>query len=265
MKQVIYKESISTDQQLQMTGYLTHGLCLDGTAEVRFNGQKLTLHKNDSFILSRSELGEVINTTADFQVKIVYVLAEFVELATPLSNYGMRGGIMLFQDPVMHLGQEQADRLNASLGYIRQCIYTIDHLFYRDLLLNAVQRMILDFFDFHAAMYGNEIVTTPAAMLMNGFIELLEQGSFRNHRELAYYSDQLNVTSKHLSETVKKYSGYPANHWINRYTALDISRLLRNPDITIQELADMFGFSSVSHLNRYVRNQLGINPTEMRR
>ena len=81
----------------------------------------------------------------------------------------------------------------------------------------------------------------------------------------AINADRLCVTSKYLSETVKKYSGYPANHWINRYTALDISRLLRNPNVTIQELTDLFGFSSVSHLNRYVKNQLGVNPNEVRK
>ncbi len=35
--------------------------------------------------------------------------------------------------------------------------------------------------------------------------------------------------------------------------------------VTIQDLVDMFGFSSISHLNRYVKNQLGVNPNEMRR
>ena len=149
--------------------------------------------------------------------------------------------------------------------YIEECLAMTGHLFYRDMLLNAVQRMIIDFFDFHAALYGNETVTTPAAILMEGFLRLLEQGEFREHRDLAYYADRLCVTSKYLSETVKKYSGYPANHWINRYTALDISRLLRNPNVTIQELTDMFGFSSVSHLNRYVKKQLGVNPNEVRK
>ena len=42
-------------------------------------------------------------------------------------------------------------------------------------------------------------------------------------------------------------------------------RLLRNPNVTIQELTDLFGFSSVSHLNRYVKNQLGVNPNEVRK
>ena len=247
-----------------MQGYLTHALCLNGEAEMRLNNQTFHLTKGNSFILRKSELGELLRASEDFEIINVFVSAEFIELATPLSNYGMRGGMLLFQNPIMPLTAEQARQLHQSMLYIEQCADKRDHLFYRDMLLNAVQRMIIDFFDFHAALCGNETVTTPAAILMEGFLQLLEQGEFREHRELNYYADRLHVTSKYLSETVKKYSGYPANHWINRYAALDISRLLRNPNVTIQDLVDMFGFSSASHLNRYVKNQLGVNPNEIR-
>ena len=265
MQNVVVSHTFETEQQAQMLGYLTHALCLGGEAEVELIGRKYRLHRGDSFILRKSEQGELISRTEDFQILNVFVVTEFTELATPMSNYGMRGGMLLFQNPVMPLNEEQTERLRRSMVYIEECLAMTGHLFYRDMLLNAVQRMIIDFFDFHAALYGNETVTTPAAILMEGFLRLLEQGEFREHRELTYYADRLCVTSKYLSETVKKYSGYPANHWINRYTALDISRLLRNPNVTIQELTDMFGFSSVSHLNRYVKNQLGVNPNEVRK
>ena len=245
-----------------MQGYLTHALCLNGEADVRLNNQEFKLKKNDSFILRKSEMGELLTASDDFGIINIFVTTEFTELATPLSNYGMRGGMLLFQEPIMPLTDEQTERLHRSMRYIEECAGMNNHLFYRDMLLNAVQRMIIDFFDFHATLYGNETVTTPAAILMEGFLQLLEQGEFREHRELTYYADRLHVTSKYLSETIKKYSGYPANHWINRY--LDISRLLRNPAVTIQDLVDMFGFSSISHLNRYVKNQLGVNPNEMR-
>ena len=247
-----------------MQGYLTHALCLNGEADVRLNNQEFKLKKNDSFILRKSEMGELLTASDDFGIINIFVTTEFTELATPLSNYGMRGGMLLFQEPIMPLTDEQTERLHRSMRYIEECAGMNNHLFYRDMLLNAVQRMIIDFFDFHATLYGNETVTTPAAILMEGFLQLLEQGEFREHRELTYYADRLHVTSKYLSETIKKYSGYPANHWINRYAALDISRLLRNPAVTIQDLVDMFGFSSISHLNRYVKNQLGVNPNEMR-
>lgn len=73
------------------------------------------------------------------------------------------------------------------------------------------------------------------------------------HREVSYYTDCLCVTSKYLLEVLKKVSGYAANYWINRYTILDISRLLRNKPLTFVQISDMFGFSSPAYLSRYAQ------------
>ena len=104
-----------------MQGYLTHALCLNGEAEMRLNNQTFHLTKGNSFILRKSELGELLRASEDFEIINVFVSAEFIELATPLSNYGMRGGMLLFQNPIMPLTAEQARQLHQSMLYIEHC------------------------------------------------------------------------------------------------------------------------------------------------
>ena len=99
---------------------------------------------------------------------------------------------------------------------------------------------------------------------MTRFIELLDSGIYREHREVSYYADKLCVTPKYLSEISKKVSGYAANYWINRYTSLDISRLLRDRSLTFVQISDMFHFSSPAYFSRYVQRTLGLNPTQYR-
>lgn len=95
-------------------------------------------------------------------------------------------------------------------------------------------------------------------------MEMLEDGSYREHREVTWYADCLYITSKYLSEVSKKVSGYAANYWINRYTILDISRLLKDKSLTFVQISDMFGFSSPAYFSRYVQHNLGMNPTDYR-
>lgn len=83
-------------------------------------------------------------------------------------------------------------------------------------------------------------------------------------REVSYYADALCVTPKYLSEVSKKVSGYPANYWINRYTSLDIARLLRDKTLTFVQISDMFRFSLPAYFSRYVQRTLGMNPTQYR-
>lgn len=93
---------------------------------------------------------------------------------------------------------------------------------------------------------------------------MLEDGTYREHREVSYYVDCLCITSKYLSEVLKKVSRYVANYWINRYTIFDISRLLSDKSLSFVQISDMFSFSSQAYLSRYVQQNLGFNPTEYR-
>ena len=265
MENILIANALEADRHHALKGYLIHGLCTAGSAVVRFNEQEFTLRPNDSFIFVQSERTELISQTDDFQAVVVYVVAEFCELATPLSNYGMRGGLMLFQNPIMSLNKVQSERCRKNLEYIGVRMQEKQHHFYRDLLLNAVQCMIIDFFDFHTELYGETRMSEKVASLVQGFMTMLNDGHYRQHREVSFYSDGLGVTAKHLSETVKEHSGYPAIYWINRYTALEVARLLRNPSLTLQDIADILSFSSVSYLSRFVAKHLGFNPSEMRK
>ena len=62
----------------------------------------------------------------------------------------------------------------------------------------------------------------------------------------------------------KQVSGESANYWINRFTVLDISRLLRARQMDFVEIADLFGFSSASYFSRYVQRYLGETPSDYR-
>lgn len=190
--------------------------------------------------------------------------APFIELCTPQSNYGMKGQLALFLNPVMHLTDEQRFVCERDFRWIDYRLNQTSHNFYRELLINAVQSAILDFFDFHSTLSGEDSISTQNASIMSRFLNMLENGDYRHNREVTYYADALCVTPKYLSEVSKKVSGYPANYWINRYTSLEIARLLRDKSLTFVQISDMFRFSSPAYFSRYVQRTLGLNPTQYR-
>ena len=213
----------------------------------------------ECLIIRRGDLVERVNESDDFHVDVVYVTPEFIEVSTPHSNYGMKGSMALFNDPILHLNPEQQKVCALDFDYIKRRLALTTHNFHRDAMINAIQCMIIDFFDFHASLYGNEKITSQYADLME-----LERGDFRKNRDIGYYADKLCVTTKYLSEVCKKVSGFPANYWINRYTVLDISRQLRDKKRSFTELTYLYGFSSPSYFSRYVQKYLGASPTDFR-
>lgn len=248
-----------------LAGYLCHAYCHEGYATFNRNGKSFKFEAGNCLIIPRrGDLTENLVESADFKVDVIYVTQEFIELSTPSSNYGMKGQLALFENPIMVLTPAQQVICNRNFQEVKQRLAQTDHMFLRDALLNAVQCMIIDFFDFHAKLYGVDKVSSQQRQLMEQFLEILEQGDYRQYRDIGYYADKLCITPKYLSEVSKKVSGLPAAFWIARYASLDISRLLRDRSLSFTDISDMFGFSSLSHFSRYVQNNLGAKPSDFR-
>ena len=245
--------------------YLCHAYCYGGYCTFERNGQSFRFEAGDCMIIPRrGDLVKDLHESEDFRVDVIYVTQQFIELSTPQSNYGMRGQLSLFQNPIMKLTPEQQEVCRQNFDAVKRRVAQTDHCFRHDALMNAVECMIIDFFDFHAKLYGADKISSQQYQLMEQFIDMLERGDFRRNREISYYADHLCVTSKYLSEVSKKVSGLPAAFWITRYASLDISRLLRDRSLSFTDISDMFGFSSLSHFSRDVQTNLGAKPSELR-
>ncbi|MBQ6770388.1 MAG: AraC family transcriptional regulator [Bacteroidales bacterium] len=262
---IIIENTLTEIDSDRFVGYLAHAFCRNGYSTFTFNNEQLRFEAGNCLILTRCNTVANVVQSPDFMVDVVYVAQPFIEVCTPQSNYGMKGHLALFNNPIMQLNPEQQEVCMLNFDYIKRRYAFTNHHFHREAMINAIQRMIIDFFDFHAELYGNEEkVTSQYSQIMDGFLALLERGDYHENREIGYYADKLCVTPKYLSEVTKKLSGFPANYWITRYTALEISRLLRDRSLTLTEISDRFNFSSPSYFTRYVQKYLGANPMDFR-
>ena len=215
-------------------------------------------------IVRKGNLVKNVEPSPDFSVRVMHVSVRFVEISTSHSNYGMKDSVALYLNPIMSLNDEQRFVCERDFRWVEYRLIQTDHGFYGELLSNAVQAAILDFFDFHSKIYGESSVSTQNANIMGRFFSMLDRGDYRCIREVSHYADALCVTPKYLSEVCKKMSGSTANYWINRYAILDICRRLRDKSLAFVQISDMFYFSSPAYFSRYVQHHLGMNPTEYR-
>lgn len=262
--EVIIEKNLDSLHSIGDGHYLAHILCYAGECSICFNDREHILRQGECAIFRAGHQAYLSRRSDDFGCKVIYASREVIEKSTPASNYGMKGSLSLFNEPVMHLTPEQQATLDNDFLQIEQRLAQSGHLFHKELMYNKLQTMILDFFDFHARLAGSEISFSSDSELANRFITMLQDGRFRTHRDVAYYASELCVTPKYLSESSKRVSSYPATYWINRFTALEISRLLRDHTKTLTEIAEHFGFSSLAYFSRYVSKHLGESPTSLR-
>lgn len=265
VQHIIIDNTLKRIGDVTFADYLCHAYCHSGHCTFERNGQAFRFEAGDCMIIARrGDLVKNLEESDDFKVDVIYVTQQFIEISTPQSNYGMRGHLSLFQNPIMKLTPEQQEVCRSNFDAVKRRLAQTNHRFRHDALMNAVECMIIDFFDFHAQLFPADKISSQQHQMMEEFFGLLERGDFRQNRDIGYYADKLCVTSKYLSEVCKKVSGLPAAFWITRYTSLDISRLLRNRSLSFTDISDMFGFSSASHFTRYVQTNLGAKPSDFR-
>lgn len=97
------------------------------------------------------------------------------------------------------------------------------------------------------------------ARLSDRFIKMVKE-KFKTERFLEYYADELGVTTKHLSRTVKAQTGYSASSWIERFLILEAKVLLKSTNLTVQQISDNLNFPTQSFFGKYFKKNVGVSP-----
>lgn len=106
-------------------------------------------------------------------------------------------------------------------------------------------------------------VLTRQGRIADMFLALVHE-NFRKERFLDFYAAKLEVSTKHLSRTVKQQTGYTAVEWIERYVILEAKVLLKSSNLNIQQISDELNFPSQSFFGKYFKHQTGMSPKEFR-
>ena len=87
------------------------------------------------------------------------------------------------------------------------------------------------------------------------FIRMLEAGTYRKHRTVAYYAEALCVTPKHLHKISTQVSGRTPSYWIGQFTMMEIKHLMMHGKLTAKEVAAKLNFDNPSHFSRYLKKR----------
>ena len=150
-------------------------------------------------------------------------------------------------------------------GVIRSKLQVKDNRFRKDLIRTLLLAM---FYDLSNVIYrtrqSSDNRQTRADIIFTKFIHLVE-GNYKRERRVGWYAEQLCITPKYLSETVKQVSRLTPNEWIDNYVILEIRVLLKNSTRSIKEIAMEMNFPNQSFLGKFFKERVGMSPSEYRK
>ena len=99
--------------------------------------------------------------------------------------------------------------------------------------------------------------------IYNRLMELVAQ-HHRTSRDVAFYASRLNVTSRYLAEVTSRIVGKSPKQLIAEYVMAEVERSLTQTSLSVQEVAQQFGFTSQAAFAKFFHAQKGCSPTDFR-
>lgn len=240
-------------------------LCTGGEARYTVDTQEQTVRKNDVIIISERHVVADYKSSLDIDgICIIMSVKFFYET---ISNVGDISVMFLFSKnhPVVSLTQNEADTFKSYFYMLKDKLADMQNHFRREL---ARTLMLAMFYEMSNVIYrvqqNNSRRHTRADVIFTRFLHLVEE-NFKRERRVGWYAEQLCITPKYLSETVKSVSRRTPNEWIDRYVTFELRIQLRNFTKSIKEIAIDMNFPNQSFLGKYFREHVGMSPSEYRK
>ena len=125
------------------------------------------------------------------------------------------------------------------------------------------------FIGFHEYLQRNpqyrpdEVKSYRVRELFNRFMMLLEKDC-KISRDVNYYAEKLNISSKYLTNIVSQVTGHTPKTIIDQYVILQLKMHLKRTTQSIKEMAWEFHFADVSFFCRYFKKHTGLTPQQIR-
>lgn len=264
-QKVLYFKNVSAIQWPKdfQTRYHTHIYCQSGMIKFVFNGQQFKCKKGEFiFWLAGLPVSELSFST-NFKASFLFLESHLLTSNLPSAKVSIDSYIHSKETPILHPDQKDKERILKNFQLLFDKSQETNHRFFEEALKLQVQLFILEMWHVFEGEIDRHKRRLQSGTLYERFIVAVQENCIKE-REVQFYSDQLNITAKHLNYICKINTRITASEWIQRFTKERIIFLLQNKNLNISQIALELNFSSSSFFNRYAKKLLGATPKEYR-
>lgn len=274
-----WSESIYLDDDLLLTEHINEapmpteprkmnfiliGLCTQGKIFYELDTQEQIITPGDILIVSERHVVDSYRPSPDMRGLCMMMSVNFFHEI--IQNVRDVSSLFLFarSHPVMSLEPKEIETFKAYFQVIQQKIGDEGNHFRKDLIRTLLLAMFYDLSNIIYRVQQHDKPQTRAEAIFTNFIRMVE-ANCRQERRVGWYAQQLCITPKYLSETVKTISRRTPNEWIDNYVTMELRVLLKNTNKSIKEITEELNFPNQSFLGKYFKEHVGMSPSEYRK
>jgi YesN/AraC family two-component response regulator len=259
-----YTESMTRPSR---SDHFTIALVSAGECSVYVNLVRYSLQENSLFVIPPGMVRQFEKKSDDFGYMLLEFTRDFLGAAELHKKH--IDALTYFSsqsDPHLPLSVTEADMLRQLMLFLQQKDLSDTNYPFRDEVIHHAFNLFMFEMGAQFKKYrGNDIVQlTRKEELLMSFVKILSQ-HFKEERSVQYYADQLFVTPKHLTKTVKEITNKTCGEFIDDMVISEAKILLDDHALSIGNVADALHFSDQFFFSKFFKNKTGLNPSEYRR
>ena len=235
--------------------------CSGGEAEITIDLEKHHIIPNTNIMLLPGSILSLRSASPDFQIHYFAYSGEMMKVAC------------FRLDPAfIHFMKENSCYTHTRLETIRPILRMIEasaaiyadkeNQFRESIAQNLLQIFFLDTYDKVQRYFTKEQLEggNRKGQLFKKFIHLVHT----NQRDVAFYAEQLCISTRYLSAITKEVGQISAKEIIDEFLTLEIKVALQSTNLSLKEIADRYNFPDQSFFGRYFKKHTGMSPKEYR-
>lgn len=240
-------------------------LCTQGSLQYTVDANETVVTAGEMLVVSERHVVNNYQASPDIEGMAILLSLEFYREI--ISNVSELSAAFLFAraNPVIRLSQAESDIFSRYFNAIKNRISDPGNRFRKALVRTLLLALFYDLSNvIYRAQQGSIQPHKRSEAIFTRFVKLVEQ-HYRHERRVSWYAQQLGISSKYLSETIKKASQRTPNEWIDNYVVLELRIMLKNTTKSIKQITDEMNFPNQSFLGKYFKEHVGISPSEYRK
>ena len=242
-------------------------LVLEGSSEIALDYVPYTIGANSFTNIMPTHTIQLNKVSKGFKGKLLVISREFLdECNTAKRSLSMANYMQLRKNPCTTFEPQETELVDNYIELLRSKIKNRTHFFQKEVMQNAFVGFLLEIANIF--MGKKDGLLMPALSrkeeLFEQFLQLLFEHCKEQH-VVTFYAEKLFITPQYLSLILKELTGKSANKWIDDALIVEAKILLKAPQATVQQVADMLHFSDQSTFGKFFKKHMGISPMEYRK
>lgn len=271
--QLSYKEDIMLFRKISdygslaafKTKYFVLLVCVGGHGSINIEGKDYHFKANDMFVCRPNIVIEKSTMSADFDCLGMAMSENFILQLGSISDVNYDLMLFMSRNPILAMTPDEMTLFKQYFDLLQSKISRTPYRHQAAVMQSLFRAFMLEFVDML-----DRFITIPqrnftsSESIFKRFMMLLNS-DYPRQRSVEHYAGRLCISPKYLSAVCKSVGGRTASEIINQCVTKDITKLLRDPNRSIKEVAFELGFPNLSFFGKFVKRRLGLSPKDYRK